>query len=346
MMMTSRARQLQDLCKFYWNKGDEGRCKVIQNQVFQIPRLQDDYYRKAREPDSMDSALEMSEDEWLAKQDTVPAQVISLPGYDGLILDSVLRGIYIRKDYTTLLRRLEEMPEQKERGAIIIGTPGIGEQQSSSSELIQSSSLHHRPGKTLFLVYLLIERVLAGKKTIFQSSSKNLVLLDGGTVTEYVNEDFEANKHMDAWALLDAGEEIYLPHDPPIALNSGNANLPFIVLATSPQPAKWRRYFKYLHAEILASDLWSWNEMFIAKQVICRPPQTIFDDYVVNSSQIAGALIPLCGPILIFRTLPGTASFCQEFKIGKKKIWANSWRLKWIYSSKMLQMCLRSIYFY
>ena len=141
-------------------------------------------------------------------------------------------SILIREEYWELLKHITDYQQivQGRQGAMIL-------------------TGHPRIGKSLFLCFTLVYRVIHGLHTAFESHVGRIYFF-GDFYQLYDRTDAEG--HPGAWALTDSNDQ---PQQP-----SGNFIIErstfFTLQAASPQPMRWKTWSKYRRAEILAMKLW------------------------------------------------------------------------------------------
>ena len=120
-------------------------------------------------------------------------------------------------------------------------------------------------GKTLFLYYALIERILDKEPTAFQLDSKRVFVFFGPTDVQVCpnGERLDPEKFPGAWALVDSNASLIQPEEKLISDRSKY----FVIQATSPQPLRWKAWSKYCDAELAVMKAWSWPELYIGGQV-------------------------------------------------------------------------------
>lgn len=221
--MDPAENRFKNLHKKYWRKGEEGWKEIRKSGKINIPPLDDsDTFRVS---------------------DTA-----SLYTYTYIDLGSDFKGFFdgmdsilVRDEYKTILEHLVKLSEEKGiGGAVLTGQPGIG--------------------KSLFLYYILISRILTGKTTVFENEMNNIYLF---------GDYFQRSKRIHemaypgAWALSDSNARLTQPSDGFIGAGSQF----FTVQATSPQPHRWKTWQKYRNAEMVAMDWWSWEEIYTGAEI-------------------------------------------------------------------------------
>jgi hypothetical protein len=120
-------------------------------------------------------------------------------------------------------------------------------------------------GKTVFLSYVLIERLLTGLPTVYQTSkSMTFVFLGPDDVRIYPQSTYlDPEKYPDAWALVDSNEDMIVPRP---ELTDSNSKY-YVIQASSPQPKRWKEWKKKLSASLIVMEAWTWEEMYIGGSV-------------------------------------------------------------------------------
>jgi hypothetical protein len=116
-------------------------------------------------------------------------------------------------------------------------------------------------GKTVFLQYLLVERILDGLPTAYQMDSQKLFLFLGAQDVQIFTERdmLDPEIYENAWALVDSNGGLEAPRYDLVKPNSKF----FVVQATSPQPRRWKSWKKERSASMVIMNPWSWKELFI-----------------------------------------------------------------------------------
>lgn len=125
---------------------------------------------------------------------------------------------------------------ERHKGVVLIGQPGIG--------------------KSIFLYYILVGRVLGSQVTIFEDRPDKKYIFGESfeAVTQLNPQDYPK-----AWALSDSNTNLVHPS---ASFTSASSKF-FTLQATSPQPERWYRWMKYRSTVLVAMDLWSWDEIYI-----------------------------------------------------------------------------------
>jgi hypothetical protein len=118
-------------------------------------------------------------------------------------------------------------------------------------------------GKSFFLYFLLIERILAGQPTAWQFRSSDVILIHNHNKIQMFPEnvwlDTQAPEYSGYWALVDSNAQVVQPRGEFTDTHSKF----YLVQAASPQPARWKAWKKYLSASIAVMKPWSWDEIYI-----------------------------------------------------------------------------------
>jgi hypothetical protein len=150
----------------------------------------------------------------------------------------------IRDEYDEAIKGIESLRRNKrgKKGVIVVGHPGIGRSMGSVG---QAWVLKYTPpylGKTILLYYVLVNRLLENKPTVLQNNSKDVFIFDdkGCHVVEASSRQYSYRiGHQDTWALVDLGDKVATPAD--VIVDSSF----FLVMASSPQPTRWKNVLKY-----------------------------------------------------------------------------------------------------
>jgi hypothetical protein len=143
------------------------------------------------------------------------------------------------------VRRLASRPTQHEKYNLIIGQPGIG--------------------KTWFLSYILVHRLLLGKRTILQVSSKLAEKSEGLHFlfdAEGVHEMDEAMwedlmRETDIWVLADRK-----PLGPATEFHCHHC---FVLQTSSPNPENYEKLQKQYQGSQYVVPSWNWEEVVAAR---------------------------------------------------------------------------------
>ena len=201
----------------YWGKGDEGWKAIYKRGSITVPDLDEPM------PGSSASPTEaMTEYEFL---DLGPGFESFFAGNDTML-----------KEYLETLSHLTELCERGHGGAVLTGQPGVG--------------------KTIFLYYVLVRRVLNAQITAFEDRPDQVYLPGPRFESMQV---ISSQHYPGAWALSDSNDSLIKPN-PSFTLQ---ASCFFTLQAASPQPKRWYGWPKYREAAIVAIDLWSWTELYI-----------------------------------------------------------------------------------
>jgi hypothetical protein len=274
---SAQERWLRLLCEKYWRKGDEGRNEIYKQCVCAVPCLESDGV------DVGDGATDIGEEVTYVHIDLGPGFERFFDGYDTILL---------RREYPDVLSHIQKIQEGKMGGAVVTGQPGIGQLSRSLLNNSDNSNI----GKSIFLYYALIERVLNGEPTLFQLGPKSAFMLLGQTNVRIFREDddIDTQEYPGAWALVDSNAAIKAPRG---ELAMANSRI-FLVQATSPQPSRWSEWAKQRRAPLVVMDPFSWHEFYIG-----------------------GFVMPFLSCILVFMSFTGstlnllvsTQIFCERF---------------------------------
>ncbi|KAF9242008.1 hypothetical protein BU15DRAFT_44449 [Melanogaster broomeanus] len=140
----------------------------------------------------------------------------------------------VREEYTLAMKALEG--EQYQRGAVVIGQPGIG--------------------KTFFLIYALVERLRKELPTAFQfDPDVYLLFTENGVTSHPTNDDEPLALWDEIWALSDSND---MTINPAGAFRSLNIR---VIQATSPDAKRWKEWRKQYKARVYIMDNWTREEL-------------------------------------------------------------------------------------
>ncbi len=103
-------------------------------------------------------------------------------------------------------------------------------------------------GKTIFLYYALMERILDGLPTLFQlDPTRVFMFLGPADVRIYGSQErLDPGSYPGAWALVDSGSELIRPR---VKLTTIGSKY-FVIQASSPKPSRWKEWSKQLNAPL------------------------------------------------------------------------------------------------
>ena len=179
------------------------------------------------------------------RRDPNPAEDVDVPATMKVLRLPVIfprlyiQDVMVRDEYAEAIKGIESLRINKrgKKGVIIVGHPGIGRSMGSVE---QAWVLTYTPpylGKTIFLYYILVNRLLENKPTVLQNSSSGVFIFnDKGCymLEASSDQDYYRIGHQDTWALVDLGEKFAKPAN--VIVNSSF----FLVMASSPQPTRWK----------------------------------------------------------------------------------------------------------
>ncbi|KDQ18985.1 hypothetical protein BOTBODRAFT_184788 [Botryobasidium botryosum FD-172 SS1] len=151
--------------------------------------------------------------------------------------------ILVREEYKRLIAALS-VPNRDEYGAGLLGQPGIG--------------------KSTFIYYLLVERILSGQRTILQCQYDVIYELHEGGVKAWLRDNFFPSPS-DDWALVDTSDSLTAPH-------TNLRGTHFTITAFKPAPAAWQRWCYAENAIIAVVKPWTKHEIVYAGLKISNPP--------------------------------------------------------------------------
>jgi hypothetical protein len=176
------------------------------------------------------------------------------PGLETFFMNK--SSIFIRDEYKKALEYIKTLQKsQPVGGVILIGQPGIG--------------------KTTFLYYVLVCRVLAGEPTMFEYEKHGIYSF---TDTFQHLDKIDARASPNAWALSDSNSALWKPNQS----FTGQGSQFFVLQATSPRPERWHSWKKYRNAKMVTMDLWSWDEMYIGATKFETTPISTFNVEVLK----------------------------------------------------------------
>jgi hypothetical protein len=168
------------------------------------------------------------------------------------------------RDWQTLLRSPgTERFAYSHHATIVTGQPGIG--QYAIVYIFYILIGFHTPGKTVFLIYVLLRRLLNGLTTIYCDRSTHAHIFDGTDVRRltlfdgYRIHELDANAH--CCALVNLGDhlkfvpEVFYPY-----LRKGR-----VVVATSPDKNHWSTFAHEHPAWICCMPTWEWGPLYVAR---------------------------------------------------------------------------------
>ncbi|KAH0832415.1 hypothetical protein J3R83DRAFT_13455 [Lanmaoa asiatica] len=161
-------------------------------------------------------------------------------------------------EYRDILQALQTNPLY-ERGAYVIGQPGIGKKTFSGSRT-SVVAYFVLAGKTYFLVYVLIERLREHKPVAFEPlHGRSFYALFTDTVVFHSFDDpmplHHANHTGDAWALTDSNATVTIP------AGVFQRTRMRIIQTTSPRAHRWKEWSKQYGAERCVMNVWSKKEI-------------------------------------------------------------------------------------
>jgi hypothetical protein len=111
--------------------------------------------------------------------------------------------------------------------------------------------LRHFLGKTLFLFWLMTERLLDGKPTIFQTKKDEYAYFSAEGFRRL--SDRELKRIDNTWLLVDMQ---YSTGPPPM-----KRNVPFTIFTTSPLEKVYKQWMKQVSARMVIMNPWEWEEL-------------------------------------------------------------------------------------
>jgi hypothetical protein len=257
LLIDPQEHRLRRLCQRYWGKGDEGRREIYKQNTSTVPHIGSD------ETDGVSNVVNVGDGTTDISGD-VTYRYIDL-GPDLTPFFGRYSTILLRQEYPAVLRHLRDVQsEPNTGGAVVTGQPGIGQ----PSRRLLNNSDNWDIGKSFFLYYILIERVLDAEPTLFQLDSKRAFMLFGqADVCVHHLERIDTEKYPGAWALVDSNASINEPRGELCVFESRF----FLIQATSPQPSRWKEWAKQRDAPLVVMEAWSWQELYIGGFVHAIP---------------------------------------------------------------------------
>ncbi|KAF8133018.1 hypothetical protein EV363DRAFT_83965 [Boletus edulis] len=184
-------------------------------------------------------------------------------GLQALFGSPTISKILVRDEYRTALQELQTDPYA--RGAYVTGQPGIG--------------------KTLFLVYLLVELLGQCRKVlvhdtrgqfyaIFAENTVNFHLLTDETPLDSDDDDPESDRRI--WALSDSSAGV---RSPPIGFWSFEDRHIRTIQATSLRKDRWHEWSKQATAKCYVMDVWTEQEITNLATLLNSDTQRMVDLY-------------------------------------------------------------------
>ncbi|TPX47861.1 hypothetical protein SeLEV6574_g02414 [Synchytrium endobioticum] len=143
------------------------------------------------------------------------------------------------RKFTKLTRTSQEKKMLVMPSRAVVGSPGIG--------------------KSVFLVYVLIERLLAGKPTALQFEPDGYYYFNVSGVKFYAQAvECPSSYENPTWALADSNEDVAIP-----CVGFRRSSFAVIVQATSPRVARYKSWVKHREVNngIYYMNNWTWEEI-------------------------------------------------------------------------------------
>lgn len=168
--------------------------------------------------------------------------------------------LLIREEYVTALQVMVSWSTVYKGGVVVTGYSGIGMLWSLTNIVLYTDT---RPGKTHYLLYILVRRLCAGLPTALQfHSDKFFLFSETGASVLSVTSEIAFKLPRDTWALVDSTATIYQPCD--AFLHSGA----FIIQASS-EASRWKEWLKQRRAKLYVMDYNSIDELEALGWVHC-----------------------------------------------------------------------------
>ena len=114
-------------------------------------------------------------------------------------------------------------------------------------------------GKSVFLLYMLRRRCAEKKPVIWYDGRDGYIFVDDGVYK--MAPDFQINEFkIFVWTLVDSDQA---PDGVPPDLVRNRTPL-FVIYASSPNVARWKRLHKTVHSITVIMNPWTWREMLRA----------------------------------------------------------------------------------
>ncbi|KAF9513103.1 hypothetical protein BS47DRAFT_988844 [Hydnum rufescens UP504] len=236
---------LRAFCEKYWNRGDEGRAEIYKIESVEVPFMVRD-----NESDLYESESGLDNDGCTLR---IPYESLSLGsvGHDFPdFFDHGYSSILVRREYHDMFTHISNLCKKGDRGVVVTGSPGIG--------------------KTIFLYFLLVERILQGRPTALQRNPDRVILITNTGKVQIIPD----KKHMDpqgfpgVWGLVDSNDSLMKPH---WVFTDSHSQF-FLVHSCPPQPVRWKAWRKKFSASIAVMKPWSWEEFYIGGMVFLSSP--------------------------------------------------------------------------
>ncbi|KAF8576198.1 hypothetical protein K439DRAFT_1623009 [Ramaria rubella] len=183
-----------------------------------------------------------------------------------------------RSEYREILLKLDDLDRKRRRytgGVAVTGQPGIG--------------------KTFFLYYILIKRLLEGKCTVLQDRAPYFLFFDDAgcreiqiTDTQHADLSDKPYAMRQTWILVDSNDGM----DKPAEFATGRLCDAFVVQASSPRISRWKGWVKERGGRALIMQPWSWPEIYAAGTQIRDNPLSL--DCLRRAFYYFGPVVRLC----------------------------------------------------
>ncbi|KDQ19469.1 hypothetical protein BOTBODRAFT_184483 [Botryobasidium botryosum FD-172 SS1] len=130
---------------------------------------------------------------------------------------------------------------------------------STPSDLHCGVTLLGQPGKSTFMHYFLVERILGGRRTMFQCHQDTIYELNKDGVQVWPATKFSATPSLD-WVLVDINE----------SLTTSNINLDdhFVIAAFGPRHEDWWGWYQSRDCELAVMRPWTKHEIVYAGSIL------------------------------------------------------------------------------
>lgn len=169
--------------------------------------------------------------------------------------------ILVTQSYEAMFQRLLRLREKDEKtptGAVLTGQPGTGELYRHIPSPSDTHRLICSPGKTTFLMFMLVRLISALQVVLFCGSSKIYLFYRGRAYCRPTESGFDNlpihTKRHPIWALINMD---YKDHGPPI---TEEPNI-WPIQAASTNPVRWKSWSRQNEAALLGMPRWTEEEL-------------------------------------------------------------------------------------
>ena len=237
-----------------WGKGQKLRDQIFEKRKFHVPSFNG---TPTAESDHTHLNLRCAFAEYLAT--TADAPAVSL----GSLLPCRTSDMLVTKAYAEAFAYLSQRDAMRGKEVMAVtkrqqsGEVSIEykDNPNSRTNAYRAVIMTGQPGigKTWFLSYVLVERLLRAEATVLQVAANVHILLDQSGISCSGNISPQALRNSDTWALCDRQ---------PLGLADHNeAHQWFILVASSPKITNIKAIQKVHHAICIYMPLWTWDEL-------------------------------------------------------------------------------------